>query len=105
MQDIALYQQLLGLSEPWFVSSVKLDVGAERVDVEVEHRKDARWQCPVCGKAVALYDHAEERTWRHLDSCQFKTYLHARVPRVGCAEHGSAMPVFPGANGAVASPC
>ena len=24
------------------------------------------------------YDHAPERTWRHLDSCQFKTFLHAR---------------------------
>jgi transposase len=37
---------------------------------------------------VGLYDHAEARVWRHLDSCQFKTYLHARVPRVACPEHG-----------------
>ena len=37
---------------------------------------------------MALYDHAEERAWRHLDSCQFKTYLHARPPRVQCPEHG-----------------
>jgi transposase len=37
---------------------------------------------------VPLYDHAEKRTWRHLDSCQFKTYLHARIPRVDCPEHG-----------------
>lgn len=29
-----------------------------------------------------------ERTWRHLDSCQFLTYLHARPPRVSCPEHG-----------------
>ena len=26
--------------------------------------------------------------WRHLDSCQFQTYLHARIPRVGAPEHG-----------------
>ena len=37
---------------------------------------------------MALYDHGEERTWRHLDSCQFQTYLHARPPRVACPEHG-----------------
>jgi transposase len=35
-----------------------------------------------------LYDHAEERVWRHLDSCQFMTYLHARPPRIHCPEHG-----------------
>jgi transposase len=88
MQDVSLYQQLLGLSDPWFVASVKLDVANVRVDIEVEHRKGATWTCPVCGRGVQLYDHAEQRTWRHLDSCQFKTYLHARVPRVGCPEHG-----------------
>lgn len=88
MQDSALYQQILGLSDPWFVASVKLDVANVRVDIEVEHRKGATWTCPTCGRAVQLYDHAEKRTWRHLDSCQFKTYLHARVPRVGCPDHG-----------------
>ena len=29
-----------------------------------------------------------ERVWRHLDSCQFFSYLHARVPRIACAAHG-----------------
>ena len=35
-----------------------------------------------------VFDHAEERIWRHLDICQFFTYLHARVPRISCATHG-----------------
>ncbi len=35
-----------------------------------------------------VYDHREERTWRHLDSCQFKTYLVASVPRVKCDVDG-----------------
>jgi len=26
--------------------------------------------------------------WRHLDSMQFLTFLHARAPRVSCPEHG-----------------
>ncbi|MGE5622774.1 MAG: ISL3 family transposase [Bacillota bacterium] len=29
-----------------------------------------------------------ERVWRHLDSCQFLTYLHASPPRISCPEHG-----------------
>jgi transposase len=26
--------------------------------------------------------------WRHLDTCQFKIFLHARISRVECPEHG-----------------
>ncbi len=29
-----------------------------------------------------IYDHASERTWRHLDTMQFKTYISCRLPRV-----------------------
>ena len=77
MQDTALYQYLLGLKSPWSVSRVELDVKGQRVDVWAEHPTDAKWTCPQCAKEYALYDHAEERTWRHLDSCQFQTYLSA----------------------------
>lgn len=36
----------------------------------------------------AVYDHAASRTWRHLDTCQYRTLLHAAPPRVKCEEHG-----------------
>ena len=85
MQDTALYQYLLGLQSPWTVSRVNLDVKGQQVDVWAEHPADAAWACPHCAKTLPLYDHAEERAWRHLDSCQFQTYLHARIPRVACA--------------------
>ena len=48
----------------------------------------ARWRCPECDLEFPTYDHAEERAWRHLDSLQFLTFLHARPPRVNCPEHG-----------------
>jgi transposase len=35
-----------------------------------------------------LIDDREERVWRHLDTMQFTTHLHCRVPRVRCSEHG-----------------
>jgi transposase len=88
MQDTALYEYLLGLKTPWSVRTVNLDVKEQRVDVWAVHPEDVSWECPECGQARPLYDHAEERIWRHLDSCQFKTYLHARVPRVECPDHG-----------------
>lgn len=88
MRDTELYRQILGLEKPWSVSRVELNVGTEHVDVWVEHEAAVRWPCPECGGELAVRDHAEERVWRHLDTCQFKTMLHARVPRVDCPEHG-----------------
>ncbi len=88
MQDTALYQYLLGLNSPWTVSRVQLNVKGQCVDVWAEHPEGALWACPKCAQEFPLYDHAEERTWRHLDSCQYQTCLHARIPRVACGEHG-----------------
>jgi len=88
MRDTTLYQHLLGLQEPWTVSRVDLDVTAQRVDVWVEHPAGRQWPCPECGALGSLHDHAAERVWRHLDSCQFQTLLHAEPPRMKCAQHG-----------------
>jgi transposase len=88
MRDTQLYQRILGLEGPWQVKDVELDVDAGRVDIRVEHEPNVRWVCPACGRALSCYDHAEERTWRHLDTCQYQTHLHARIPRVNCPEHG-----------------
>lgn len=88
MRDTDLYRQLLGLEKPWTVDRVELDVKQQRVDVWAAHDKPKSWPCPECKKGVGLHDHDEERVWRHLDSCGFHTFLHARVPRVSCPEHG-----------------
>ncbi|MBI5854822.1 MAG: ISL3 family transposase, partial [Nitrospirae bacterium] len=95
MHDTALYQYLLGLQSPWTVSRVELNVKGQRVDVWAEHPEGVSWACPQCSRELPLYDHAEERTWRHLDSCQFQTHLHARIPRVECGEHGVVQVLVP----------
>ncbi|EQD46612.1 transposase IS204/IS1001/IS1096/IS1165 family protein, partial [mine drainage metagenome] len=88
VKDTELYRHLLGIVAPWSVERVEMSVAERRVDVWVAHPAETRWACPECGQLLSLFDHAEERTWRHLDSCQFLTYLHARVPRVECPQHG-----------------
>lgn len=88
MRDVELYRQILGLPEPWSVTEVNLDLKGGRVDVRVSHAEGLRWACPECGLELAVHDHAAERSWRHLDTCQLQTVLRARVPRVNCPEHG-----------------
>lgn len=87
MQDTKLFETILGLQAPWHITRVELNTGTQRVDLWAEH-DDTRWPCPECQQTLACADHAEERTWRHLDTCQFQTHLHARIPRVQCPTHG-----------------
>ncbi len=87
MQDKELYEELPGIKTPWKVSRIELDVKAERIDVWAEHGDGETWGCPECGEKLKIYDHSEERSWRHLDTCQCQTHLHARVPRVQCPRH------------------
>jgi transposase len=88
MRDVELYRHLLGLQAPWTVGQVTLDIKEQRVDVFAQHDNRAKWPCPECAVICPLHDHEPERQWRHLDSCQFRTILHARVPRVQCEQHG-----------------
>lgn len=95
MEGKDLYRHLLGLGTPWTVERVDLDIAKQHVDVYVGHPKGTRFACPQCGSECTVYDHLCERTWRHLDSCQFLTYLHAATPRIKCQEHGLRQVVLP----------
>ena len=91
MQGTELYQHILGLKTPLPVSSVQLDVAAQQVEITAEHPDGTRFPWPECDESadpLPCYDHAAERQWRHLDSCQFRTILKARPPRVNCPTHG-----------------
>lgn len=58
------------------------------MNVFVEHPAETKFCCPECDRPLGCYDHAAGRQWRHLDSCQFRTILPARPPRVNCPTHG-----------------
>lgn len=57
--------------------------------MHLEHDHGLLWPCAECGTPCPLYDHQPERRWRHLDTCQFRTILHAVPPRSNCNEHGA----------------
>jgi transposase len=88
MQDRQLYAEILGIRAPWFVDRVELKLSDGEVHVHLEHREVEPWPCPECGEACRQYDHQPERQWRHLDTCQYRTILHARPPRSECEQHG-----------------
>ena len=81
------YALLLGIHAPWEISDVDLRLEQHRVDVVIEYTGD-EGVCPDCGTASPRYDLRQNRTWRHLDTMQFATYLHCETPRVKCKQHG-----------------
>lgn len=76
------------METPWYVESVELKLEAGEVHVHLAHREVGHWPCAECGVDCKLYDHQPERQWRHLDTCQYQTILHAEPPRSECGEHG-----------------
>jgi transposase len=87
MDDKNLYAAILGLKEPCGVEKVELRLADEEVHVWVALPKDTLWVCPECLAAAPIHDH-REREWRPLDTGQYRTLVHARVPRVRCPTHG-----------------
>ena len=88
MKDHELYRRILGIEAPWQVDWVDLKLEAGEVHVRLAHRDRMGWPCPECGASCQLHDHQPERQWRHLDTCQYRTILHAAPPRSECPEHG-----------------
>lgn len=86
MNDKELYAGVLGLEPPWQVVDVELDTGGQEVRVKIENPQK-RLPCAVCGTECPRHD-TQHRRWRHLDTCQFQTFLEASVPRIRCPKHG-----------------
>ncbi len=87
MQDHELYRRILGIEAPWQVERVELQLKQGEVHVYLTHQANLEWACAECGRPSPLYDHQAERQWRHLDTCQYQTILHAAPPRSQCPEH------------------
>ena len=84
MKELSLkefYAQSLELKAPWKVVDVMIDGEARQVRIRVECARGEVWGDPDTNERAEIKDW-EERTWRHLDTCQFETIITARVPRL-----------------------
>ena len=90
----AFYQKLLNPPKPWNVSKVEISEDGSRVDVWLIHEQYT-FLCSECHCPAPTYDHMPERVFQHLDTCESKTFLHVRLPRVNCSKHGVKQGVFP----------
>ena len=87
MDQEQLFSLALGLVPPWLVDGVTFSAREKRLDLHIDFPRGSRFPCQVCGRECPVHDTVESQ-WRHLDFFQHAAYLHARVPRVKCPEHG-----------------
>ncbi len=87
---LGLFTTALGLGEPWRVSDAEFAGNAGRLDLQVDYPRGARFACPEpgCRQDRCPVHDTHDKTWRHLDFFEHRAFLHARVPRVCCPEHG-----------------
>jgi len=88
----ALFQAALGLVPPWQVVGIEFDEAKDlpergRLTIRLDFARGSRFACPQCRASCPVHD-TSEKSWRHMDFFQHEAYLHARVPRTGCPEHG-----------------
>lgn len=86
---VSMFEQSIGLKEPWKVERAEFSEGSKAVHIYVTARKTAQYPCPECGEMCGRYDNEEtERVWRHGDVVFFPCYIHCRRPRIKCEKHG-----------------
>lgn len=68
------------MEAPWRVKEVRMDLSAKTVEIEIECVEKTVW---ASEDGERLHIHSwEKRRWRHLDTMQLETRIHAEVPRV-----------------------
>ncbi len=87
MRDTELYRVLLGVESPWVITGVEMSTQEQTITVCVELKPESTLACPQCGAQCSIKDR-RERVWRHLDTCQFKTFVRSPLPRTDCPECG-----------------
>ncbi|TRM11459.1 ISL3 family transposase [Lentibacillus cibarius] len=85
-----VFQSALEIPEPWYVFHHELAKEEDTLHIYIEYRSGAEFSCSNCGKSgCKVHDiQDQDRVWRHLDFWQFRTLLHARMPRVKCKACG-----------------
>lgn len=94
-EEYNVFEAALEIPEPWYVFHHELAKEEKTLHIYLEYRKGAEFSCPNCGSpGCKVHDiQDQDRTWRHLDFWQYKTILHARMPRVKCESCGKILTV------------
>ena len=84
-----LFKLALNLQDPWYIRSIEFNNEERRLDLYIDFETGSRFKCANCKTENNSIHDTKDRVWRHLNFFQFKTYIHARVPRTECQKCGT----------------
>lgn len=94
MDTAHLFTAALNLEKPWTVSKVNFIPSADNpnlmeLHIWLSYPDNSKFICPSDGCTELCPQHdREERVWRHLNFFQHLTFIHTKLPRVRCKNHG-----------------
>ena len=80
-----LFEHVLNFGTDWKVTNVEVDDASNKVDVHVKFI-GSKAPCPDSGELLPIYDHRDQRRWRHLNMMQYQTWIVCSLPRVKDAD-------------------
>jgi transposase len=90
-----LFEAGLGIEEPLYINEIAFDNVEGELHIHVDFRRGGRFACSECGGIGLGVHDTVEKTWRHLNFWQYKTYIHMRTPRTMCPKCGERLWVPP----------
>ena len=79
--------EVYGIASGWQISKITTDKKSRKVFLHVRCVDESTLTCPKCDRVCPVYDR-RPRTWRHLDTGEYRTYVVTALARVKCLEHG-----------------
>ena len=85
MTENEIFTRALSLGSGWQVYDVAFHPEDKKLRIYVQTVRGSRHSCGTCGKAdCRVYDHGEEREWRHINFFQYQAVIVGKPPRVRC---------------------
>jgi len=82
-----LFETALGLSDPWFVRSIRFDVDNKTLTIDVDFKSGSRFALAGENEEHPVHDTQTQRL-RHLNFFQHECFLEVRLPRVRLPDGG-----------------
>lgn len=68
------------------ITNIDLKQEKNELHVYLDFERCSEFAYPTCNSLCKCYD-TKSKIWQHLSFFQYRTYIHARVPRINCNEH------------------
>ena len=83
-----LFSTALGITEPVYINKIAFDCVEGELHIHMDFRPGGRFSCSECTETELPVHDTSDKTWRHLNFWQYKTFIHMRTPRTNCPKCG-----------------